>query len=418
MDTFDAFKIFNIPTAKEDKVECETIGDLKSLMAKIRQYKEVIAFDYNATWSVDQFLDYLEWSNNLGRILCCARESTSFRNCGEYFTHDKPILALEFLKHFAKTALFVVVAPDDKVDNAKQVLEEFGCAYMVILNKSARDEIYSERKKLIDAGVAKDKFMNYVKRKIDFMENQINESQELVAAHLKAFAEYEGAFYGKEVVVVANGPTAKYYKPIPDAIHVGVNRAWKLEEIPLDYLFAIDAIANLHIGKVSDGFDKIKKAIFLGRFSANSGFQYVGFDQDIIAGSNSHKIRKYFLNHISRGGLRQRMHLNLCYHYLVDGGAITFNALQFALFTHPKTIYLVGCDATSEGHFFDKEGVKSQADIGLLGASKVFYAKFKLVAKRDYPKTRIVSINPVGLKGLFEDVYTDEYLKSQSESGK
>lgn len=415
MNTFDAFKIFNI----FPKVEYETFDNLNSLMDRIRSHEEVIAFTYKADWTCDRFLDYLDWSNNLGRILCVAHEFLNFRNVGEHFTHDKPVFALEMLKHFAKTALFVVFATGDNVDKARQVLEKFGCVHAAILDKSAIDAFLSERKKLLDAGAANTKFMDYVKLKIDSMETQISESQEMVDTHLKTFAEYEGAFYGKEVVVVANGPTAKYYKPIPGAIHVGVNRAWKLEEVPLDYLFAIDAIANLHMGKISDGFDKIGKGIFLGRFSANSGFQYVGFDQDIISGSNSHdKIRKYFLNHISRGDVRQRMHLNLCYHYLVDGGAVTFNALQFALFTHPKTIYLVGCDVTSDGHFYDKEGVKTSTGGALLPKVKVFYAKFKLVAKRDYPKTRIVSINPVGLKGLFEDVYTDEYLKSQSESGK
>ena len=32
-----------------------------------------------------------------------------------------------------------------------------------------------------------------------------------------------------------------------------------------------------------------------------------------------------------------------------------------------------------------------------------------------YPETEIISINPVGLKGLFRDEFTKAFLKEQSE---
>ena len=34
---------------------------------------------------------------------------------------------------------------------------------------------------------------------------------------------------------------------------------------------------------------------------------------------------------------------------------------------------------------------------------------------RFYPGTEIISVNPVGLKGLFRDVYTEAYLKEHPE---
>lgn len=43
-------------------------------------------------------------------------------------------------------------------------------------------------------------------------------------------------------------------------------------------------------------------------------------------------------------------------------------------------------------------------------------AFLKMFASKYYPDIKIYSINPVGLKGLFKDIYTDEYKASlQSE---
>lgn len=40
---------------------------------------------------------------------------------------------------------------------------------------------------------------------------------------------------------------------------------------------------------------------------------------------------------------------------------------------------------------------------------KVGYARMKMFAKQYYPDTEIFSVNPVGLKGLFKDMYTENY---------
>ena len=38
-------------------------------------------------------------------------------------------------------------------------------------------------------------------------------------------------------------------------------------------------------------------------------------------------------------------------------------------------------------------------------------ARIKEFARQYYPETEIISINPVGLKGLFIDQYTDDFLR-------
>ena len=63
--------------------------------------------------------------------------------------------------------------------------------------------------------------------------------------HERAFSKFKNAHQGQEVVVVATGPTAKDYKRIDGAIHIGVNRAFQIENIDLHYLFLNDYMGGV-----------------------------------------------------------------------------------------------------------------------------------------------------------------------------
>ena len=86
--------------------------------------------------------------------------------------------------------------------------------------------------------------------------------------------------------------------------------------------------------------------------------------------------------------------------WLVDGDSSTFSAMQFALFTNPKRIYLVGCDCSS-GYYDGKGGNNAAPFIEV-------WKELKKFADIYYPETEIISVNPVGLKGLFTDLYQGE----------
>ena len=83
--------------------------------------------------------------------------------------------------------------------------------------------------------------------------------------------------------------------------------------------------------------------------------------------------------------------------------SIAFPALTFALWTNPKRIYLVGCDCADVG--YSKIENKSP---DVLNASvhkiKTGWNAFKEFACKNYPNTKIISINPIGLKGMFSDI--------------
>ena len=74
-----------------------------------------------------------------------------------------------------------------------------------------------------------------------------------------------------------------------------------------------------------------------------------------------------------------------------------FSALQFAVYTNPDNIYLVGIDCSS-GNIYNNsnDNYKYQME---------GWEMMKKALKNMGAYDKIISINPVGLKGLFNDIY-------------
>ncbi|HIS88642.1 TPA: hypothetical protein IAA87_04365, partial [Candidatus Avigastranaerophilus faecigallinarum] len=86
-----------------------------------------------------------------------------------------------------------------------------------------------------------------------------------------------------------------------------------------------------------------------------------------------------------------------------------FSALQFICYTNPQKLYIVACDCTSS---VNKEIQVLNAN---LSYQLKYWQSFKNFVSEVYPDLEIISINPVGLKGMFKDVYTKEYLFDHPE---
>ena len=220
-------------------------------------------------------------------------------------------------------------------------------------------------------------------------------------------------------MIVACGPTLNYYNSIPDAVHIGLNRAWKRKDIRLDYLFAVDGIANTQSEiKIEEGFSRVFDKIFIGRYLFRDDYNFGSFSEVPLL-VEKEKTRMYF---VEKHSLAQPIYPDICNHTIIDFWSVSFNSIHFALFTHPKRLYLVGCDTSPTGHFYnesktDETRVNSTMK-SLVHLVKVGYARVKMFAKQYYPDTEIISINPVGLRGLFKDVYTEEYKASLAEAQK
>ena len=88
--------------------------------------------------------------------------------------------------------------------------------------------------------------------------------------------------------------------------------------------------------------------------------------------------------------------------------SIIFPAVQFALYCNFTKIYLVGCDCNlykqdrNRKYFFDDNSKNVKLDYNIIQWGKKIY-KFK---NKEYSNTKLININPVGLKGMMDqDIY-------------
>lgn len=225
--------------------------------------------------------------------------------------------------------------------------------------------------------------------------------------HTKTFAPYKNAFKDRNVVLVCTGPSAKYYEPIEGAIHVGVNGAIYLEGLKLDYLFVQDY--TIH----QTGNETLVEDALI--YQGNSCKKFFG----IMPSERLAQIKK----HIGRIPLRYADGFNISQYLLEDimfheiaydlareplgefGGTV-FSTLQFILYTNPKTLYIVGWDCSS-GYAYNKSQFFCPADYQL----EILKKHFIPFIEDQHSDMKIVTINPVGLKGLFSDLYTERYLR-------
>lgn len=385
--------------------EINYFKDLQQIIQSLHSYKEVVVFPF-ADEGI-QFLEYLKYANLSERVCCTATPKDDFDNTVQAFYESIPQLPFEMLVHFRESALFIVAAPAQYHQSIGYLFRDFGAKLVVYINAETQKQIQSELQKMLNSGVAMARFMYNVDKKLNDIYRRIEYQDEIRRVNTQAFEEFRNAFRGRKVVITATGPTLKYYKPIPDAIHIGLNWVWRNENVALDYLFTGDRNTNLHSvdTKIQDGFDRIKQKIFICRHFTENGHICLDFGEDI---SCMDKVRRFYC-----GFAFDDIYIphDITVHPLWGMATIAELAIHFALFTYPKELYLVGCDVSTDGYFYKfSTAIQELAQKNTAThRMKVAYARFKMFARQYYPDTEIISINPVGLKGLFKDIYTDEY---------
>jgi len=219
---------------------------------------------------------------------------------------------------------------------------------------------------------------------------------EITETHKASFSEFRRCNTGKDIVIIATGPSMEFYNPINNALHIGVNKAFLNDKVALDYYFTTDYESR------NGWFDELKNYNFIkffGQYSSGIYRDRFQVTENILFENNG---RRFF-----QGAPSEDIHLNIEYYPLMAFYSITFQALHFAIYTNPKRIYLVGCDCSNDGYFDGTKQVFANPPKWIKG-----YKKFKEFSTRFYPDTDIYSINPKGLKGLFKDIYTEDYAKS------
>ena len=219
--------------------------------------------------------------------------------------------------------------------------------------------------------------------------------------HPLLFEKYRNCNEGKELAIVACGPSLDNYKTIKGVKHIAINRAYRKKGVKYDYIFMHDKQLIEESGSELKAL-KADKFIAFATGIQNAESFNASSEQVSSIGAKRFLISDVFIPDIN-GGQFDVIQPDITKGMLFDrGGGTVFSALQFALFTHPKKIYLVGCDCSRDGYF---NGAKSTIKQLLLDKTEYLWREVKVFMDQYYPDIEIVSVNPVGLKGLFSDLY-------------
>lgn len=227
-------------------------------------------------------------------------------------------------------------------------------------------------------------------------------ANEIRDVHTASFAEFKGCHAGQTVALVASGPTLNYYTQIKGIPHIGVNETFLNPKLKLDYYFVNDYGQG-----IVEWFDLIKDYScekFLGFWGWTSELRdKYRIPEDIIDANHG---RKFYVVQSQNDPLHCDIE-----HYPLMGGSIVHAAFHFTLYTRPKRILLIGCDCSGGDRFNETANSEYSRFISSWRIAQRF-------ASRYYRDTEVISVNPVGLKGLFRDVYTERYLDTLPEDSR
>jgi len=221
-------------------------------------------------------------------------------------------------------------------------------------------------------------------------------ANELHDVHRASFAEFRGYYHGKTVAVIASGPSMNYYTQLRSIPHIGVNNTIFRKDLHLDYHFMWD---------YEPGKTEMLKNYNCVKFMGRNEWDSVDYKIPEFIFEENHA-RRFF-----SGRPSHYIYADLEHYPLMGFHSIVFSAIHFAVFTRPKTLLLIGCDCEANGHF-DGDTAQIAPWISLWRKG---YEKFKTFVNWNYPDMEVISVNPVGLKGMFHDVYTENYLDAHPE---
>ena len=366
--------------------------NLKSVHSVISTNPEIVLYPMGEEGN--SILEFFKYTGAIQRICCITVPKLSNDNERRFF-HMTPVIQLDHLPHLRDTAVFIVAVPPGMYADAFMQLTQFGCKKVILIGDNVYKEIKDTLKQLLSSGQIVNWFLSYFYNNITEMKYRVDEQNEVCAVNIRTFEPYRNKFRGKKVVIFATGATSNHYRPIPDAIHIGLNFAWIKKDVTFNYLFTNDGPTKEVRKEMEQGFDRITGGVFISKFMDRIQHCYNNYPEDISLRFNN--VHRFYID----DSVDNPIYQDICYHPLMCCASVVFAALHFALFTYPKEIYLVGCDVANTGHFYEKDCILPNID-----KMKVAYARMKMFATQYYPETEIISVNPVGLKGLFRDLVT------------
>lgn len=235
----------------------------------------------------------------------------------------------------------------------------------------------------------KNRIKNSIRKRII----DVIQANSLAIRYNDVFQEYRGIYEGKDIYIIGCGPTERFFNPIinSESIYIGINRAYKDERIPFDFLFAQD--------QMKEG---MKDFLNYRESDCTKFLAIIPHEDAEYRICDCNIAMKKTIRYALAGERMGNIPLDISVEPLADLCGTVFSALQFALFTNPKHIFLVGFDCT-EGNEFKNSSMSYNYQLEGWKSIKKYIETFK-------SPDLVISINPIGLKGFFNDVYTTEFV--------
>lgn len=200
--------------------------------------------------------------------------------------------------------------------------------------------------------------------------------------------KYKGINAGKSVYIIGGGPSVNDFKhtKTENDIYIGINRTFKDNRFELDYIFVQD--------QLPEGFDELLS------YRGDDCTKFLA----IIPSNEPIRIKEYAIQgeyerYVLASRRMKSVPIDISLEPFADLRGTVFSALQFAVYTNPENIYLVGIDCSSSNNVYN-----SNDDDYRYQFEGWEIMKQALIEMSSYDK--VTSINPVGLKGFFKDSYT------------
>lgn len=241
--------------------------------------------------------------------------------------------------------------------------------------------------------------------------NDISQLISIKEIHKETFGPIKNICQGeKDVVICGAGPSLQNYEPIEGAMHIALNRAFLYEKVHFDYIIAKDFDGIRHCMNELKDYEPEKCTKLLGICA----LEEKKIPESFILSCGA---KKFYTDGVlvnNTGNFKHNLVVDIEYRPISNMDNIGQAVMQIALYMNPKHIYIVGCDSSgvhfshkgkSSEEFKTEEKIMNRHWKKSLKSNRKAWLKIKHFAEVYYPNTDIISINPVGLKGIFKDLY-------------
>lgn len=211
------------------------------------------------------------------------------------------------------------------------------------------------------------------------------------------FNDYQGICAGRDLVIVGEGAALDDYEPIPDAVHIAFNRAFLSEKIKAEFLFLQDFRGDNHE--------------LAANYRGNACQKFHGFTNRAFYSEKSPAVKEpahiYFFEEIFKTTPTSVPVLtDISCSTLTSFGYGAACALQFALWMHPRRIFIVGCDIFARGFSEElKKTVQGLAISPILRDHLEFgWQTLANFATKNYPDVPILTLDAREHRGIFQHI--------------